>query len=183
MKITNLKTLGAGIAALALMLALATSAGASIVITQQGGPVITGSWTVGWLASGGSFDEIIGTVLDGNTFEIPGLRTTVSGWSGIPGTGTSDTISGPATGSLLYSTTFNGLPTDLPPELISFQIFDAGVLVSEEELVWNQNEINLSGTLGEFDVVPEPTTMIAGALLLLPFGVSAFRILRRNRIA
>jgi hypothetical protein len=30
-------------------------------------------------------------------------------------------------------------------------------------------------------VVPEPTTVLAGALLLLPFGVSTLRILRRNR--
>ena len=31
--------------------------------------------------------------------------------------------------------------------------------------------------------VPEPTTMIAGAMLLLPFGASTLRILRRNRMA
>jgi len=31
-----------------------------------------------------------------------------------------------------------------------------------------------------FNSVPEPTTMIAGALLLLPFGVSTLRMLRRN---
>jgi hypothetical protein len=31
--------------------------------------------------------------------------------------------------------------------------------------------------------VPEPTTMVAGALLLLPFGASTIRILRRNRTA
>jgi hypothetical protein len=31
--------------------------------------------------------------------------------------------------------------------------------------------------------VPEPTTIIAGALLLLPFGASTLRILRRNRMA
>jgi hypothetical protein len=31
--------------------------------------------------------------------------------------------------------------------------------------------------------VPEPTTMIAGALLLLPFGASRLRILRKSRIA
>jgi hypothetical protein len=31
--------------------------------------------------------------------------------------------------------------------------------------------------------VPEPTTMIAGALLLLPFGASTMRTLRRNRKA
>jgi len=31
--------------------------------------------------------------------------------------------------------------------------------------------------------VPEPTTLIAGALLLLPFGASTLRMLRRNRTA
>jgi len=34
-----------------------------------------------------------------------------------------------------------------------------------------------------FTPVPEPTTMLAGALLLLPFGASTFRILRRSRTA
>lgn len=32
----------------------------------------------------------------------------------------------------------------------------------------------------DVQVVPEPTTMIAGALLLLPFGLSAFRSLRKS---
>jgi hypothetical protein len=31
--------------------------------------------------------------------------------------------------------------------------------------------------------VPEPTTILAGVLLLLPFGASALRIVRRNRVA
>jgi hypothetical protein len=31
--------------------------------------------------------------------------------------------------------------------------------------------------------VPEPTTLISGALLLVPFGVSTLRVLRRNRTA
>ena len=31
--------------------------------------------------------------------------------------------------------------------------------------------------------VPEPTTMVAGALLLLPFGASTLRIMRKNRAA
>lgn len=30
--------------------------------------------------------------------------------------------------------------------------------------------------------VPEPPTLIAGALLLLPFGLSSFRILRKNQV-
>ena len=32
-------------------------------------------------------------------------------------------------------------------------------------------------------VVPETSTVIAGVLLLLPFGASTFRILRKNRAA
>jgi len=32
-------------------------------------------------------------------------------------------------------------------------------------------------------IVPEPSTVIAGALLLLPFGVSTLRILRKNKTA
>jgi hypothetical protein len=32
----------------------------------------------------------------------------------------------------------------------------------------------------EFTPVPEPSTVIAGALLLLPFGASAIRVLRRK---
>lgn len=39
-----------------------------------------------------------------------------------------------------------------------------------------------AGTLS-VTAVPEPTTMIAGALLLLPFGASTLRILRKNRTA
>ena len=31
--------------------------------------------------------------------------------------------------------------------------------------------------------VPEPTTIIAGALLLLPFGLSTLRTFRKNRVA
>ena len=31
--------------------------------------------------------------------------------------------------------------------------------------------------------IPEPTTMIAGALLLLPFGASTLRMLRKTRTA
>lgn len=39
-----------------------------------------------------------------------------------------------------------------------------------------------SGWIGATPV-PEPTTFIAGALLLLPFGVSALRVVRKNRKA
>ena len=35
----------------------------------------------------------------------------------------------------------------------------------------------------QFSAVPEPTTMIAGALLLLPFGASTLRMVRKHRTA
>jgi hypothetical protein len=38
-------------------------------------------------------------------------------------------------------------------------------------------------TIGVLSVVPEPTTMIAGALLLLPLGASTLRILRKRQTA
>ena len=39
------------------------------------------------------------------------------------------------------------------------------------------------GDNNDLAAVPEPTTMIAGALLLLPFGASTLRMLRKNRKA
>lgn len=60
---------------------------------------------------------------------------------------------------------------------------------------WNVLRISLiidsfGGNNRDFDInsvnvsaVPEPTTMVAGALLLLPFGASAIRKLRKNRTA
>lgn len=35
----------------------------------------------------------------------------------------------------------------------------------------------------QLGLVPEPTTILAGALMVLPFGASVFRILRNNKIA
>lgn len=178
MKTINLKNMGAGIAALALMFALATSARASIVITQMSGPVDTGSWTINWVASGGTFDDIVGTVLAGDQFEnSPNPGMVAAGWTSLPGVGPNSSTASISDGSvsaLLFSTTFTGASSDTPAELINFQVYDASVLVGEETLQWNGSE---------FDAVPEPTTVIAGALLMLPLGVSTLRILRRNRIA
>jgi hypothetical protein len=45
------------------------------------------------------------------------------------------------------------------------------------------SHVSVSSVQQSFHQVPEPTTMIAGALLLLPFGASTLRILRKNRTA
>jgi hypothetical protein len=43
--------------------------------------------------------------------------------------------------------------------------------------------VSISQVTQSFHQVPEPTTIIAGALLLLPFGASTLRILRRKQTA
>lgn len=52
-------------------------------------------------------------------------------------------------------------------------------------LYWDSNNgDNTEQLIGvNVTVVPEPATMIAGALLLVPFGASTIRILRKNRAA
>ena len=175
----NIRIWGFGLATIALACFVSTSATASLVIEQTGGPVITDSWSVGWLAYGVTFDKIVGTVINGDPFEIPGL--TAGGWTSSPsapyhGPTSTATITGPATSFLAYTTTFTGNTTDLPPELINFTVYHAGQVVGQEYLVW-------TGTEFDYTVVPEPATVVAGALLLLPFGASALRIIRRNRLA
>jgi hypothetical protein len=173
----NLNRLGIGLATLAVVLALATSARASIVLTQTSGPTDSGSWTIGWTASGGTFDEIVGTILAGDQFEnSPNPGMVAAGWTSLPGVGANSStasISDGPVSSLLFSTTFTGTPADLPEELITFQFFNASSLVANFTLQWNGSE---------FDSVPEPTTIIAGSLLLLPLGMSMLRILRKQQI-
>jgi hypothetical protein len=58
----------------------------------------------------------------------------------------------------------------------------AGWILDNSPLITGSYSI-LGYTGSDSVAVPEPTTMIAGALLLLPFGTSTLRILRKNRAA
>jgi hypothetical protein len=40
---------------------------------------------------------------------------------------------------------------------------------------------SFSGSIYAASAVPEPTTVVAGLLLLLPFGAGAMRVLRKNK--
>jgi hypothetical protein len=67
----------------------------------------------------------------------------------------------------------------------------SGLPYGQETVVWVGLEIGNGGSgPGTANIesitissVPEPTTMIVGALLLLPFGASTIRLLRKNRTA
>jgi hypothetical protein len=68
--------------------------------------------------------------------------------------------------------------------------FSDELVVYTSSKVWGQATANVidNVTAGAADLapvapVPEPTTAVAGALLLLPFGASTLRILRKNRTA
>lgn len=53
----------------------------------------------------------------------------------------------------------------------------------EDETVLTGTDTDYNDMVVSFSAVPEPSTMIACALMVLPFGASAVRILRRNRAA
>ena len=85
-------------------------------------------------------------------------------------------------GGLDQMVTFSGTPgaivapdTDFRPE--------SRFVVAWEDISYNSSDKDFNDMVLQMTVVPEPTTMIAGALLLLPFGVSTLRILRKKRAA
>jgi hypothetical protein len=51
---------------------------------------------------------------------------------------------------------------------------------NEDEFILAGGAATLQGDWVDFPAFPEPTTLIAGAMLLLPFGVSTLRTLRRK---
>ena len=81
-----------------------------------------------------------------------------------------------------------------PPSSLTFSVAATGTLtpadfVTNPSNLYFVSDIFANGFTGDVaanavsNPVPEPTTMIAGALLLLPFGASTLRIVRKNRMA
>jgi hypothetical protein len=69
--------------------------------------------------------------------------------------------------------------TDDSPLTISFEVDTSSSTYGVN--IGSTQDGNASGNLNEYAPVPEPTTLTAGALLLLPFGVGALRSLRKER--
>ena len=164
-----------------------------------------------WYGPGGTGDSVAAAD-KGNmsgTYQI-GTITTVAGVESAPVTGTGTlTIhsgSGDLTASLTWDTiqtsgtagsiningvlnlasvSYSGSQQDLialaaphvGTESISFTFVPG---VSLDKL---SSSAKMTGFSGQLSAVPEPTTMLAGVLLLLPFGASTLRIYRKNRTA
>lgn len=81
-------------------------------------------------------------------------------------------------GSLGYTVAASGNSAVTAEANAELTALAGGSLTAEADL------IALTSPSGQNYIVavPEATTMLAGALLLLPFGASAFRILRKNHI-
>jgi hypothetical protein len=181
-------------AVMATLLLLSTSARASFTFgdyeLSQVGPAQPGdSWTATWVLNGigfgTTFNKIVGTIVSGtDTFESN--LTTPSGPGGLYATGwttsnpnlTQSSIIGTSVSSLTFYTDFTGNSTDTPYVTLYFQAFGSDGSSATSGLLRNDAS-------GHFTPVPvpEPTTLIAGALLLLPFGASTLRFLRKQRVA
>jgi len=73
-------------------------------------------------------------------------------------------------------TQFNNIALNQAVNTITFEVWNPS---------WpsfNPTGLIVAGT-ANVTPVPEPTTVVAGALLLLPFGMSTLRMLRKRRTA
>ncbi len=162
--------------------------GSLIVGLSQDGGTTYGVWATDWLPDSAPLD----TYLISTTFDLTGYNPGTAklqfgywggeyadasyGWylNGTPvwngafaaGNGYATITSGFVSGvnTLSYNTYWRGG--------VSLETYTPSALT-----VWNPNPI-LTAT-----PIPEPTTMIAGALLLLPFGLQGVRMLRNRRQA
>lgn len=128
------------------------------------------------VAGGGPFDytinpngELESMVFTGNPTGVGGIFDFTSVQQGSITVTDSQGVS--HVSKEVSSGSFVGYTTDRPAEVLS---------ISQLSFP-NASITDLKYGL-DIAVVPETSTMIAGALLLFPFGASAIRILRKNRV-
>lgn len=181
------------LAIFAAALVVVGSAQASII--SLGPPYQAGSW--GWNfhdPESFSYDSVVGVMVAGTTFENPGFTGLSAGWASTYNSPNLIAAAGTSTADLYLTVKF---PDVNPvPVVWDFWVYDNGVAKAGYQLYyggtlgtgtydsgdgWSYNI--LDNSTAPMIPVPEATTVIAGALLLLPFGASAVRILRKQRIA
>jgi hypothetical protein len=174
----TIKTLAIGLAAVAVM--SVTSVRASFITT--GDTWETHSWatTLQWNDVNYISQQEAFTV-SGDQFENPGFSNFSDGsWANVPVSATHIVAGGNANNNFTFNVNF--LNSD---KNVVFDIWGYlnGTVVAGNEFTYSNGGLvsvtDLSNNLAPTPV-PEPTTMIAGALLLLPFGASTLRILRKR---
>ena len=178
----TLKAIATGLAVVGLV--SVTNVRASFV--SIGDPVVVGSWSQGWTESGvGAFTQIeYIMVTAGVTFDNPAFNSfNQVGWANVPYSSTLAVAAGPSVTTLTYNNVVS--PSVSTPFIMDLYAWNGMTAVDAAQASWSGTAwtITALGLNTAPTPVPEATTVLAGALLLLPFGASAFRILRKNRIA
>ena len=181
----TLRTLAVGLAAVALMFALTNSARAIIAI---GDPQDVGSWAQRFVEDMNASTHLEAFMRSsGDAFEAYGfVNFSFAGWAGALISPDHIVASGAlAPINTQFDIKFMGLRSE--PLIFDFYAWNGNTLVDHARANWNGG--GWSFTTGSAPApqvltpVPEPTTMIAGALLLLPFGASTLRVLRKRQTA
>jgi hypothetical protein len=185
----NMKMAKFELAIMAATLAGTLSASASYLSDFTVGP--GHSWDVSWTdtSSGVPINGLEALVVAGGaTFDAP-VIVGLPGWNGTLLNSTLTYASGPADGS---DRTISLSFTDPPPlggvVVDIFELYNGAVLPGQ---AWQWYDLPSGPPDSDWGLissnalvpVPEPTTIISGVLMLLPFGASTLRILRRNRAA
>lgn len=167
----NLKK-AATLTILTLVLAMTPAAvNASLVFTWAGDTVQNGINSSGTLTvndNSGSLSLVSlvfqygSTVFSGNTFygtvsQLADGDVTLNGYAALSPSGISWSVN-------------NGLPSTAPNENAANNANGSG-------------SVTYGDWVPQVTAVPEPATVVSGALLLLPFGVSVTRIIRKSRSA
>jgi hypothetical protein len=142
---------------------------------------------VGWLSVGPTGSPVTVAQTLTSAAEV-GVTYTFSGYVGHPiGFGASRvpptlyTVAIMAGGSIVALLSGTAVPEG---DFVPFSVSWTGDLLHAGEMLGVQLGSSQAQTaFDKLSMVPEPTTMIAGALLLLPFGASTLRLLRKNRTA
>jgi hypothetical protein len=186
-----MKKIQLAITAVALVIAVQARASLfDITFTSNDGTAVGSGWVSGTPDGGGVFTAT------GGSFEITGNPAfSQLPYSLIPNPSAPNQATSPS-GSFFYD---NQVLTEQNPFLtnpgllfggsgdgVEINLFSNGpsspVPNGTYQLYQNIGGANLFGD-ATITAVPEASTIIAGALLLLPFGASTLRILRRNRTA
>jgi hypothetical protein len=180
------------LAVVAASLAAAMSASATFVGDFTVGP--GHSWDVSWTdtSGGAQINGLEAVIVSGNATFDGAVSVGLSGWTGTLLSSTLSYASGPAAGE---DRTISLAFTDPPPLNggVVVDIFELhnGVVVGSPAQAWQWTDLPSGPPDSDWQYisssalvpVPEPSTVIAGLSLLLPFGASTLRILRKNRIA
>lgn len=97
-----------------------------------------------------------------------------------PNTQLVDEIVGRGSGNAWWPSASDALAGASNQEIINAAAQNLGGVPIDFTGTYTYGDVQGAATV-TFTPVPEPTTLIAGALLLLPFGASALRIVRKNR--